>query len=186
MSEKKVRETKQKEWRRTALLPGTFDPVTLGHLDLVIRAASLFDQVVVAVLENSSKSPWFSAKGRVLMVRRETAALKNVRVVQFSGLLAELASEQGAEVVVRGVRGGADLEYETLMARMNAHLRPGLDTVFLPASPHLTHIASRLVREIAYLGGSVKGLVSPKVALAVETRAEEKRAVDAFTDRGTT
>jgi len=172
-----------KEWKRIALLPGSFDPVTLGHLDLVIRAATLFDEVVVAVLENSSKQPWFSAEGRVLMVQREMAALKNVRVVRFSGLLVELAEKEGAEVVVRGVRGGSDLEYETLMARMNAHLRPGLDTVFLPSSPNLTHIASRLVREIAYLGGSVKGLVSEKVALAVETRAEEKRAENAFTTR---
>lgn len=177
-------EKKQKEWRRTALLPGSFDPVTLGHVDIVIRAARLFDQVVVAVLENSSKHPWFSAEGRVLMAQREMRALKNVRVVRFSGLLVELAAEEGAKVVVRGVRGGADLEYETLLARMNAHLRPGLDTVFLPSSPHLSHIASRLVREIAYLGGSVKGLVSDKVALAVETRAGEKRAEDAFTDRG--
>lgn len=172
-----------KEWKRVALLPGSFDPVTLGHLDLVIRAATLFDEVVVAVLENGAKQPWFSAEGRVLMVQREMAALKNVRVVRFSGLLVELAEKEGAEVVVRGVRGGADLEYETLMARMNAHLRPGLDTVFLPSSPNLTHIASRLVREIAYLGGSVKGLVSEKVALAVETRAEEKRAENAFTTR---
>ncbi len=172
-----------KEWKRIALLPGSFDPVTLGHLDLVIRAATLFDEVVVAVLENSSKQPWFSAEGRVLMVQREMAALKNVRVVRFSGLLVELAEKEGAEVVVRGVRGGSDLEYETLMARMNAHLRPGLDTVFLPSSPHLTHLASRLVREIAYFGGSVKGLVSEKVALAVETRAEEKRAENAFTTR---
>jgi pantetheine-phosphate adenylyltransferase len=179
-----VSEKKQKEWRRTALLPGSFDPVTLGHVDIVIRAARLFDQVVVAVLENSSKHPWFSAEGRVLMAQREMRALKNVRVVRFSGLLVELAAEEGAKVVVRGVRGGADLEYETLLARMNAHLRPGLDTVFLPSSPHLSHIASRLVREIAYLGGSVKGLVSDKVALAVETRAGEKRAEDAFTDRG--
>jgi pantetheine-phosphate adenylyltransferase len=173
-----------KEWKRVALVPGSFDPVTLGHLDLVIRAASLFDEVVVAVLENSGKHPWFSAEGRVLMVQREMSSLKNVRVVRFAGLLVDLAEKEGAEVVVRGVRGGADLEYETLMARMNAHLRPGLDTVFLPSSPHLTHIASRLVREIAYLGGSVQGLVSEKVALAVETRAEEKRAEDAFSKRG--
>lgn len=169
-----------KEWRRIALLPGSFDPVTLGHLDLVIRAASLFDEVIVAVLENGEKNPWFSAEGRVLMVQREVAALKNVRVTRFSGLLVDLAVKQGAEVIVRGVRGGADLEYETVMARMNAHLRPGLDTVFLPASPHLSHIASRLVREISYLGGSVQGLVSEQVALAVETRAKEKRAERAF------
>ncbi|MEO8502213.1 MAG: pantetheine-phosphate adenylyltransferase [Vicinamibacteria bacterium] len=173
-----------KEWKRIALLPGSFDPVTLGHLDLVIRAATLFDEVVVAVLENSSKHPWFSAEGRVLMVQREMAALQNVRVVRFPGLLVELAQKEGAEVIVRGVRGGADLEYETVMARMNAHLKPGLDTVFLPSSPHLMHIASRLVREIAYLGGSVQGLVSEKVALAVETRAEEKRAENAFNPRG--
>ena len=171
------------EWRRIALLPGSFDPVTLGHLDLIIRAASLFDEVVVAVLENSSKQPWFSAEGRVLMVQREVAALRNVRVARFSGLLVELAAAEGAEVVVRGVRGGADLEYETVMARMNTHLRPGLDTVFLPASAHLSHIASRLVREIAYLGGPVKGLVSEQVALAVETRAEEKRAENAYSGR---
>ncbi len=170
----------KKEWRRVALVPGTFDPVTLGHLDLVIRTASLFDQVVVAVLENSEKNAWFSAEGRVLMVQREMSSLKNVRVVRFAGLLVELAEKEGAEVVVRGVRGGADLEYETLLARMNAHLRPGLDTIFLPSSPNLSHVASRLVREIAYLGGSVKGLVSDKVALAVETRAEEKRAENAF------
>ena len=174
----------EKEWKRIALVPGTFDPVTLGHLDLIIRASSLFDEVIVAVLENSAKSPWFSAEGRVLMVQRETASLKNVRVVRFSGLLVDLADKEGAEVVVRGVRGGADLEYETVMARMNAHLRPSLDTVFLPASPQLSHIASRLVREIAYLGGSVQGLVSEKVALAVETRAEEKRAENAFSRGG--
>ncbi len=170
----------RKEWRRVALVPGTFDPVTLGHLDLVIRAASLFDEVVVAVLENAEKNAWFSAKGRVLMVQREMSSLKNVRVVRFAGLLVELAEKEGAEVIVRGVRGGADLEYETLLARMNAHLRPGLDTIFLPSSPNLSHVASRLVREIAYLGGSVQGLVSDKVALAVETRAEEKRAEQAF------
>ncbi len=158
--------------------------MTLGHLDLIIRAASLFDEVIVAVLENASKKPWFSAEGRVLMVQREIVSLKNVRVVRFAGLLVDLAKEEGAEVVVRGVRGGADLEYETVMARMNAHLRPGLDTVFLPASPHLSHIASRLVREIAYLGGPAQGLVSEKVAAAVEARAEERRAENAFSPRG--
>ena len=172
-----------KEWRRIALLPGSFDPVTLGHLDLIIRAAGLFEEVIVAVLENSEKKPWFSTEGRVLMMQREVAALKNVRVARFSGLLVDLAAKKRAEVVVRGVRGGEDLEYETVMARMNAHLRPGLETVFLPASPHLAHIASRLVREIAYLGGSVAGLVSTQVALAVETRAEEKRAERAFVGR---
>ncbi len=169
-----------RKWKRVALVPGSFDPVTLGHLDLINRAASLFDEVVVAVLENSEKHPWFSAEGRVLMVQREVKALRNVRVLRFSGLLVELAKKEGADVVVRGVRGGADLEYETVMARMNAHLLPGLDTVFLPSAPHLAHIASRLVREIAYLGGSVQGLVSEKVALAVETRAEERVAENAF------
>jgi pantetheine-phosphate adenylyltransferase len=161
--------------RRIAILPGSFDPVTLGHVDLIARAAALFDEVVVAVLENSSKKPWFQAEGRALMVRHETTALNDVRVIRFSGLLVDIASSEGANVVVRGVRGGADLEYETVMARMNAHLRPGLDTVFLPASPQLAHIASRLVREIAHLGGSVEGLVSPSVAVAVRNRVEEMR-----------
>ena len=166
----------RREWRRIALLPGSFDPVTLGHLDLVIRAATLFDELVVAVLENPEKKPWFSAEGRVLMMQRELRSLKNVRVVRFSGLLVDLAQKENAEVVVRGVRGAADLEYETVMARMNAHLRPGLDTIFLPAAPHLSHVASRLVREIAHLGGAVTGLVSPKVAQALAGRAAERRA----------
>jgi pantetheine-phosphate adenylyltransferase len=168
--------TSEKESKRIALVPGSFDPVTLGHVDLVTRAASLFDEVVVAVLENSAKKPWFSAEGRVLMVQHEVAGRTNVRVIRFSGLLVDIARREGASVVVRGVRGGSDLEYETLMARMNAHLSPGLDTVFLPSSPNLTHIASRLVREIAYLGGSVQGLVSETVARAVASRAEEIRA----------
>lgn len=167
------------ERKRVAIVPGSFDPVTLGHLDLLTRAANLFDEVVVAVLENSAKKPWFQAEGRVLMVQREASALPNVRVVRFSGLLVDIAAKEHAFVVVRGVRGGADLEYETLMARMNAHLRPGLDTVFLPSAPNLTHIASRLVREIALLGGSVQGLVSEKVAQAVEARAAELRVESA-------
>ena len=139
---------------------------------------------VTSVLENTAKDPWFTAEGRVLMIQREVSGLGNVRVVRFAGLLVDLAAKEGAEVVVRGVRGGSDLEYETLMARMNAHLHPGLETVFLPSSPQLTHIASRLVREIAYLGGSVKGLVTEKIALAVEVRAEERRADRAFKLRG--
>jgi len=174
----------EKVRKRIAVVPGSFDPVTLGHVDLVSRASRLFDEVVVAVLENASKDPWFSAEGRVLMIEREVVALPNVRVVRFAGLLVDLVEKEGADVVVRGVRGGSDLEYETLMARMNAHLRPGLETVFLPSSPQHTHIASRLVREIAYLGGSVQGLVSEKVAVAVETRAEERRADRAFASRG--
>ena len=164
---------------RVAIIPGSFDPITLGHMDMIRRASRLFDEVVVAVLENTSKKPWFDAEARVMMVEHETADLSNVRCVRFSGLLVELVEKEHARVVVRGVRGGSDLEYETVMARMNAHLRPGLDTIFLPSSPDLTHIASRLVREIASLGGSVEGLVSPKVAAAVRRRADERRAESA-------
>lgn len=171
----------KKDSKRVALIPGSFDPMTLGHLDLITRTAGLFDEVVVAVLENSSKKPWFSAKGRVLMAQRELITLRNVRVVRFAGLLVDLAGREGADVVVRGVRGGSDLEYETVMARMNRHLRPGLETFFLPSSPHLAHVASRLVREIAFLGGPVDGLVSRKIAAAVKTRAEERRADHAET-----
>ena len=122
-----------KEWKRIALVPGSFDPVTLGHLDLVIRAASLFDEVVVAVLENASKHPWFSAEGRVLMVQREMSSLKNVRVVRFAGLLVDLAQKESAEVVVRGVRGGADLEYET-GGYLDFDAGGNLVPVFVPAA----------------------------------------------------
>lgn len=168
----------EKARARVAIIPGSFDPITLGHMDLIRRTSRLFEEVVVAVLENTSKKPWFDAEGRVMMVQHETAGLANVRCVRFSGLLVDLVEKERARVIVRGVRGGADLEYETVMARMNAHLRPGLDTIFLPSAPELTHIASRLVREIAYLGGSVDGLVSPKVAAAVRNRADERRAED--------
>lgn len=174
----------EKARARVAIIPGSFDPITLGHMDLVRRASRLFDEVVVAVLENTSKKPWFDAEGRVMMVQHETAGFSNVRCARFSGLLVELVEKERAQVIVRGVRGGSDLEYETVMARMNAHLRPGLDTIFLPSSPELTHIASRLVREIAYLGGSVDGLVSPRVAAAVRNRAEERRAEDATATGG--
>ena len=175
-----------KDLRRAAIVPGSFDPVTLGHLDLIKRAVRLFDEVVVAVLENSSKKPWFSAEARVLMLEHELIGVPGVRVIRFSGLLVDVIASVGADVVVRGVRGGSDLEYETVMARMNAHLRPGLDTAFLPSSPGLTHIASRLVREIAFLGGSVDGLVPEKVARAVKARAEEKRAEDRSDSSGST
>lgn len=162
--------------RRVAIIPGSFDPLTLGHLDLIRRASGLFDEVVVAVLENQSKQPWFDGEARLVMVRGACADLQNVSAIRFSGLLVEAVDRAGARVVVRGVRGGADLEYETVLARMNSHLRPGLETVFLPSAPELTHIASRLVREIAYLGGSVEGLVSAPIADAVRQRAAEKRA----------
>lgn len=158
---------------RRAIFPGSFDPLTLGHLDVIERASKIFDVLTVAVLANTGKSPWFSAEERVALIAAEVSRLKNVNVVAFSGLLVAAARRVRATTVIRGVRGGADLEPEIAMARTNRALDPRLDTVFLSASPHVAHVASKLVREIALLGGSVTTLVPPRIARATKFRAKE-------------
>jgi len=148
----------------TAIYPGSFDPVTNGHLDLIARAAEIFDQLIVAVTQNPEKEPLFAVKERVEMLESLTFEWKNVEVDTFSGLLVEYARGQDARVIVRGIRAVSDYEYELQMAMMNRKLEPEIETVFmLPAEPY-SYLSSRLVREIARLGGSVKDLVPPIVA----------------------
>ena len=148
---------------RVAIFPGSFDPVTNGHVDLIGRATRLFDHVVVAVLPNTAKQPLFSVDERVAMLREVFAGRTDVEVDTFRGLLVDYARTRRARIVVRGVRGVSDFEAETELALMNRRLDADLDTVFLTPDASTAYISSRLVREIATLGGSLSGLVPPTV-----------------------
>jgi pantetheine-phosphate adenylyltransferase len=152
-----------------AVCPGSFDPPTLGHLRVFERTASLFDQVVVAVIANPSKRPMFDLGERVALVERVTEHLPNARAEGFEGLLVDFARRCGASAVVKGLRGAADVDYETQMAQMNHHLS-GLETVFLPSEAATAFISSSLVREIAGLGGRVDTLVPAAVAEALKEK----------------
>jgi len=160
---------------RLAICPGSFDPLTVGHVDLVERAAALFDRVVVAILVNSDKSPLFTQAERVAIVREVFAPVKNVDVEAFDGLLVDYADRRGAVAIVRGLRSATDTDYELSMSLMNRHLRPSVDAVFLPTAASVAHVSSRLVKEVWRLGGDVRGLVPP----AVEARLRAMRAMDA-------
>jgi pantetheine-phosphate adenylyltransferase len=154
---------------RVALLPGTFDPVTFGHLDLVKRSARLFDRVVVAV-SAAGKSTLLTLEERVAFLRHHTTGLSSVSVVSFEGLLVEFARKQGATALVRGVRSYQDWEYELRMLEMNRRLAPEIETVLLaPAAEHAI-VSSTLVREVASLGGDLLGLVPADVAAALARR----------------
>ena len=148
------------------LYPGSFDPVTLGHLDIIRRAAAIFDTVVVGVLHNPEKKGCFSVEQRVDMLQRACRDMPNVQVISYGGLLAQLTRETGISVVVRGVRGVADLESETAMARINHQLNPDLETLFLPASPEMGEISASMVRQLAAFGADLSAYV-PQEALPV-------------------
>ena len=149
--------------RITAVYPGSFDPVTNGHLDLIERGAIIFDRVVVAVTHNLEKDPLFGIQERIEMLEAVTNEWKNVAVEMFDGLLVDYARAKGARVIMRGIRAVSDYEYELQMAMMNRKIEPQIETVFmLPGEPY-SYLSSRLVKEIARLGGPVKGLVPPIV-----------------------
>ena len=156
--------------RRIAVYPGTFDPITLGHLDIIRRGMHLVDRLVVGVTTNPSKSPMFSVEERVAMVRREVADCGNVEVVTFNSLLMDFAESQGASVILRGLRAVADFEYEYQMAGMNQQLNDDIETVFLMADVSLQPIASNLVKEIARYGGPIGKFVTPAVAADVAAK----------------
>jgi pantetheine-phosphate adenylyltransferase len=147
----------------TALCPGTFDPVTNGHLDIIERAGQRFDAVVVAVLDNPGKQPLFTVDERVAMLKDVTAGLGNVEVDSFSGLLVEYAVRRGSDVIVKGLRAVTDFEYEIQMAQMNRQLS-GVETLFMTTDPRWSFLSSSLVREVARFGGDVSPLVPPVVA----------------------
>jgi len=148
----------------TAVYPGTFDPITRGHEDLVRRAVRLFDHVIVAVAESRNKQPFFSIDERVAMTREVLADVPKVRVEGFSGLLIDFVAEQGAIAVLRGLRAASDFEYEFQLAGMNRNLRPDIETLFLTPSDQYMFISASMIREIAQLGGNVTPFVHPLVA----------------------
>ncbi|MCB2074836.1 MAG: pantetheine-phosphate adenylyltransferase [Novosphingobium sp.] len=160
---------------RVGVYPGTFDPITLGHTDIIRRGAKLVDRLIIGVTTNMSKNPMFSPEERMAMVEREVAALgiENATVVGFNALLMKFAEKQGATVIIRGLRAVADFEYEYQMAGMNQHLNASIETVFLMADVSLQPIASRLVKEIAMFGGDISGFVSPSVRDDVNARVEK-------------
>ncbi|RIJ70680.1 pantetheine-phosphate adenylyltransferase [Nakamurella silvestris] len=152
-----------------AVCPGSFDPPTLGHLDVIGRASRLFDTVVVAVLVNPDKAGLFDLQERQDLLAEVTADLPGVTVTTFSGLLVDFCREQGAEAIVKGVRGAADVDYELQMAQMNRSLT-GVDTVFLPTSPQLSYLSSSLIKQVARYGGDVSELLPPAVARALAAK----------------
>ena len=164
------------------LYPGTFDPITKGHLDIILRATRVVDRLVIAVAGNAGKAPLFTTDERVEMVCDDIAALDTgdtaVEVRPFYNLLMHLAQEVGAHVIIRGLRAVSDFEYEFQMASMNARLNPNVETVFLTASERQQFIASRLVKEIAVLGGDITSFVSPRVAAHVKARCADPRDIE--------
>ena len=163
---------------RVGVYPGTFDPITLGHLDIIRRGAKLVDRLVIGVTDNPSKSPMFTVQERMEMVRRECEGIcAELHVVAFNSLLMDFAEREGASVIIRGLRAVADFEYEFQMAGMNQQLNDDIETVFLMADVSLQPIASRLVKEIARYGGAIDKFVTPAVAADVKRHLEgEKRA----------
>lgn len=155
---------------RRAIYPGSFDPITFGHLDVIERAAVLFDELIIAVADNEAKHPFFSADERMDLVRRVLGERSSIRVERLTGLLVDFAEAQEAHVVVRGLRAISDFEFEFQMALMNRRLHPDLETVFLTPKEDCTFISSRIVKEVARLGGDVRQFVPPQVVEALRNK----------------
>jgi pantetheine-phosphate adenylyltransferase len=153
-----------------ALYPGTFDPPTNGHVDLIQRGAKLFGHVVVAVLNNPDKNPLFSVEERIEMLQESTSTLTNVSVAAFDGLMVDFARQQGASAVLRGIRAISDYEYEFQMALMNRRLAPDIETVFLQPAGRYSFVSSRMLKEVFSLGGDVTGLIPPNVLKRLRAR----------------
>lgn len=156
---------------KLAVYPGSFDPLTNGHVDIIERGSRIFDSIIVAVLGNTEKKPLFSVSERVSILKTVFKQTPNVEVDTFDGLLVEYARRKQASVLVRGLRAVSDFEYEFQMALMNRHLAPGLETVFMMPAEQYTYISSRLIKEVFMLGGAIEGLVPP----LVEARLRAKR-----------
>jgi pantetheine-phosphate adenylyltransferase len=155
---------------RTVVYPGTFDPITHGHSDLVARAARLFDRVIVAVAASPAKTPRFTLDERMELARAALAEVTNVEVLGFEGLLVDFVRANGARVILRGLRAVSDFEYELQLSSMNRRLAPDIETLYLMPAEQYSYISSSLVREIAALGGDVSGFVHPRVMAALHDR----------------
>jgi pantetheine-phosphate adenylyltransferase len=155
-----------------ALYPGSFDPITNGHLDLIQRGSAFFDKLIVAVLRNDEKEALFSVDERIEMLSEVVQGVPNVEVGSFDGLLVDYAAQRGASVILRGIRAVSDYEYELQMALMNRRLRPDIETVFLMASEAHSFLSSRLVKEVIRLGGQITGLVPPSIEGRLKKRLQ--------------
>jgi len=156
---------------RVAIYPGSFDPLTNGHVDIIERGSRIFDSIVVAILANAEKAPLFSEQERIDMIQEVFKGRSNVKVETFNGLLVDYAQQKRASVLVRGLRAVSDFEYEFQMALMNRHLAPGIETVFMMPAEQYTYISSRLIKEVFTLNGTISGLVPP----VVEERLRAKK-----------
>ena len=162
----------------TAIYPGSFDPVTLGHLDIITRSANMFDKVIIGVLNNTSKKPLFSLEERVNMLEETTKDLKNVKITSFRGLLVDFAKEENINVIVRGLRAVTDFEYELQMAQTNHELLPEVDTMFLTTSILYSYVSSTIVREVASYHGDVSHFVPECIAQKLYSKYDEIHKVE--------
>ncbi|MFA4016454.1 MAG: hypothetical protein RUDDFDWM_001564 [Candidatus Fervidibacterota bacterium] len=160
-----------------AIYPGTFDPITNGHLDVIERAAKIFEHLIVAVATNPSKRPLFTLEERTEMVREACAHIKNVTVEQLDGLLVEFARKKGVRVIIKGLRAISDFDYEFQMASMNRKLAPEIETIFIMTSLEYAYLSSSIVKEVAMLGGCVNGLVPPPVLRRLEAKMIERGCI---------
>ena len=160
---------------RVAIYPGSFDPLTSGHVDIIERGAKIFDSIIVAILANVEKTPLFTENERIAIIRDVFKGHENVQVETFSGLLVDYAQLKNASVLVRGLRAVSDFEYEFQMALMNRHLAPGIETVFMMPDEKYTYISSRLIKEVFTLGGEITGLVPPVVEEKLRAKQKAKK-----------
>jgi len=159
-----------REPNRIAIYPGSFDPITNGHLDLIQRGSRLFDRLIVSILRNESKEPLFSVEERIEMLREVAAPYPNVEVDSFDGLLVDYAADHAATAILRGIRAISDYEYELQMALMNRRLRPEIETLFLMSNEAYSFVSSRMVKEVFSLGGNISGLAPPPVEARMRER----------------
>lgn len=162
---------------KRAIYTGSFDPVTYGHLDVIGRSSRMVDELIVAVLKNSAKTPLFSVEERVKMLKEVTKDLPNVEIIPFDGLLVDFAEQIGADVVIRGLRAITDFEYELQMSQTNQRMKPDIETMFLTTSIEYSYLSSTTVREIAAFGGDVSQFVPEAVEIALREKMKEKRRV---------
>ncbi|MEW5807701.1 MAG: pantetheine-phosphate adenylyltransferase [Acidobacteriota bacterium] len=166
---------KRKPLLLKAVYPGTFDPITNGHIDIIDRGSSIFDEIIVAILRNPEKQPLFSIEERIQMIEKAIAGFPNVRIETFDGLLVDYAEKIGAKVIVRGLRAISDFEYELQMAMMNRRIKSNLETVFMMPCESYSYLSSKLVREVAELGGKLTGLVPAEVEKRLQERFRSKK-----------
>lgn len=155
---------------KIGLYPGTFDPVTLGHRDIILRSSRLVDKLVIGVLPNSAKHPWFSVEERIELLKKVTGDIPNVEIGSFDGLTVDYGKQIGASIIVRGLRAITDFEYELQIAQINHRLNPDIDTVFLTTSVEYSYVSSSIVKEVAAYGGDISGFVSPEIIQDIYNR----------------